>query len=309
METDYKKLYECALEKIKDLYDNYDEISCLIDMKQEFEKAFPQLKESDDERIRKVLIDLIQGINSWNYFLGVSKEQMLSWLEKQGEQKTFNEDEFLRELVTEDSISDTLYNRLKTCGWYVAGLREWCNSNDKKNISLESLIDSIDEALATGGEYMGADAYNTLEEGMAWLKTFKPAPQPKQEWSEDIKTNLDRAIQIIKMAKGNLNGYQTDDGIYECDKAIECIEHLKPNKWSEDDEKHFDRICGIINKTDMKEVAKMGCIEWLKSLKPQPHWKPTDEQMIDFEIAIDFLKNYGYATCKLISLYNDLKKL
>lgn len=43
----------------------------------------PELKESEDERIRKTLIEYIKGIKSWNYFLGISKEQMIAWLEKQ----------------------------------------------------------------------------------------------------------------------------------------------------------------------------------------------------------------------------------
>ena len=59
---------------------------------------------------------------------------------------------------------------------------------------------------------------------IAWLEKNKE--QKPAEWDEDTKTNLDRALQIIKKAKGTLQGYQSDDGIYECDKAIECLEHF-----------------------------------------------------------------------------------
>ena len=82
MEMDYKKLYEQAFEKIKDLYDNYDEISCLVDMKQEFEKAFPQLKESDDERIRKKIVELVK-----KHAVNAERCQMEDWLEKQDPKK------------------------------------------------------------------------------------------------------------------------------------------------------------------------------------------------------------------------------
>ena len=58
------------------------------------EVIFPELREVEDERIRKILIELIKGITSWNYFLGISKEQMIAWLEKQGEQKpSWNEED------------------------------------------------------------------------------------------------------------------------------------------------------------------------------------------------------------------------
>lgn len=88
METDYKKIYEQAFEKIKDLYDNYDEISCLIDMKQEFEKAFPQLVESDDEKIRKAIISFVCEMKGdFDSFGGIKLDDMIAWLEKQGEKK------------------------------------------------------------------------------------------------------------------------------------------------------------------------------------------------------------------------------
>ena len=67
-------------------------------------------------------------------------------------------------------------------------------------------------------------------------------PQKPAEWDDYTKTNLGRAIRIIKDARGNLYGYQTDDGIYECDKAIEALEHFlyrgleieESTEWSED---------------------------------------------------------------------------
>ena len=51
----------------------------------------------------------------------------------------------------------------------------------------------------------------------------------------------------------------------------------------------------------------MMCIDWLKSLRPQPHWKPSDEQRYWLALVIDLMGNKGRACLK--SLYNDLKKL
>ena len=81
---DYKKEYEQAFERAKGIYD--ETIVPTPTAKGTCEYIFPKLKESEDERIRKSLIEHIKGITSWNYFLGISKEQMISWLEKQGEQ-------------------------------------------------------------------------------------------------------------------------------------------------------------------------------------------------------------------------------
>lgn len=49
-----------------------------------FVTLIPELAESEDERVRKALIDGIRQIRCKN---GVTQEQMLAWLEKQKEQK------------------------------------------------------------------------------------------------------------------------------------------------------------------------------------------------------------------------------
>lgn len=54
--------------------------------------GFPELKESEDERIRKELIDAVQGLWDTDELpqpLSVKrKNQWIAWLEKQGEQKS-----------------------------------------------------------------------------------------------------------------------------------------------------------------------------------------------------------------------------
>ena len=51
------KAYDEAMNELRDLHDNYNEISRLVDFKQELERIFPELKESEDEKIRKALIN------------------------------------------------------------------------------------------------------------------------------------------------------------------------------------------------------------------------------------------------------------
>lgn len=95
----------------------------------------------------------------------------------------------------------------------------------------------------------------------------------------------------------------------------------QPAEWSEEDEKIIDEICGnleyILHNTICAEQTKVNLenrIKWLirpKSLRPQPHWKPSEEQMNALDSAINYLTEH---TCTpgnslLISLYNDLKKL
>ena len=83
---DYKTLYEQRLERakeeIKKCGDNKERIRMI-------ENIFPELKESEDERIRKSLIRSFTNQHSINFPTvdGFTREQILTWLEKQGKIK------------------------------------------------------------------------------------------------------------------------------------------------------------------------------------------------------------------------------
>lgn len=85
----YEKKYKEALEKARQFSENpLEEDSSSI-----VEYIFPELQESEDEKIRKVLIDYFNrykeqeecGIDT---FYGIPTDNIIAWLEKQGEQKT-----------------------------------------------------------------------------------------------------------------------------------------------------------------------------------------------------------------------------
>ena len=63
------------------------------EQKEKLESIFPELKESEDERIRKALRERIINYDPNNEILikeeGISQKQFLAWIEKQGEQKPF----------------------------------------------------------------------------------------------------------------------------------------------------------------------------------------------------------------------------
>lgn len=84
---DYEKKYNEALERAKKVKHDIENIGCSMapDM---LEVIFPELAESEDERIRKWLIDDIKRRSiGWTHseFTG---EQILAWLEKQKEPTT-----------------------------------------------------------------------------------------------------------------------------------------------------------------------------------------------------------------------------
>jgi len=84
---DYKQKYEQAIEIIKKIKAANKENKSLVDF---IEYKYPELKESEDERIRKELIECVKGIYKGCCTEEARKERnmYLAWLEKQGEQKS-----------------------------------------------------------------------------------------------------------------------------------------------------------------------------------------------------------------------------
>ena len=77
---DYEKAYKNALAHAREIHRNEDE------KRRDMEWLFPELKESEDERIRKGLINYFNHHkNGINIFYGIKGDDILAWLEKQGE--------------------------------------------------------------------------------------------------------------------------------------------------------------------------------------------------------------------------------
>lgn len=72
---DYEKKYKEALEWMKSLYNGLHGAT-----KEEAEKYFPELKESEDEKIRKALVRFHKSTIDVD---GIKGEDILAWLEKQ----------------------------------------------------------------------------------------------------------------------------------------------------------------------------------------------------------------------------------
>lgn len=62
----------------------------------------------------------------------------------------------------------------------------------------------------------------------------------------------------------------------------------KPAEWSEEDEKLLDAMIDMATNSLYEPLCPRGkMIVWLKSLRPQNHWKPTEEQMRALRFVIE----------------------
>lgn len=170
------KRYDEAIKKLRSLHDNYDTVSTLIDVKKELENIFPELAESEEERIKEKIIATI-----YLYYgepLEEEAKEMIAWLEKKIEQKEdnppFNDPKYLDGFDTGREVQKIFDEQKPT---------EWSEEDEMM----------IKFAL-TYFRKVGATEDSDI---IKWLKSLKDRvqPQPKQKWkpSEEQMENLSRA--------------------------------------------------------------------------------------------------------------------
>ena len=171
-----------------------------------------------------------------------------------------------------------------------------------------------DKLIKELGEYKVKYTQEVLSQQLE--KQGKQHPQtkviiPKFRVGDVIKTSNEEPLTITKIDD---KGYWSMD-LFICnfdDAVVWDIVEQKP-AWSEEDKTIIESLIALCDDkikttgfTDVKEHAEK-CRHWLKSLRPQPHWKPSDEQIAWCNIAKDCVGDTGREYLK--SLYEDLKKL
>lgn len=172
----YEKKYKEALERAK----QFSEKPYLEDSKGIVEYIFPEFQESEDERIRKSLIDMLK--NDEKCYL---KE--IAWLEKQGEKPTDVEPKFkvgdiirLKGTAAEytiKSVTDTTYY---TDGWScgierceedyeLVEQKSWSEEDENHVKSILSTIECCKAQFPNAQAVV--EAYNA---DIDWLKSLRP---------------------------------------------------------------------------------------------------------------------------------------
>ena len=216
------------------------------------DEIFPELKESEDERIRTRLIALVEAFGQGKY-----KNEMLAYLEKQKEQKFIDYP-------------------------HVPG---WRKNRDGNKPELKHSVLMLTTHGVAEGEWLGEKWY-------------------QYRWSCKLKDN--EILYWIHLS--DLTQLEKEDEIIEKEQ--------KPAEWSEEDEQWLESIIKDYDDSLVKDKDHAAIIEikidFLKSLRPQPHWKPSEEQMEALKLACEDAFDCpegGVPHLPLQSLYQDLQKL
>ena len=285
------KAYDEAIEELRGLLEGIHEEKCEI-MEEDIIKIFPELKESEDETIRKALIEMVHdttGDELWVDY-GIHKEETLAWLEKQGEQKTE-----VKYVYTKFQIGDTIVE-IKPNGYcqpvrvkYIGDGAYSCESDDGKRSLSFPIINQ--------------DDYELVEQ--------------KHAWSEEDEKKLNYLIALLQNSTmTNVALSATNEGIEDFLKSLKNRVQPQPQQeWSKEDEMMWSSVLQDLQniKDDNPIVNIAPEINWLKSIKDRYTWKPSSEQIEAIRLArsfvVDDFSEKSTLSDILVELEKQLKEL
>jgi len=191
------KAYDEALEKAKDML-SYKEVR-----QEDMEYIFPELKEkeSEDERIRKALINYFKTFPYGSIDdAGTNVKEAIAWLEKQG-------------CVKESGIPQH-ENKM-------------CKENDDSLTSDERIKKAVIEMIHDTPNAECEENYNVRKEDvLAWFE--KQGEQKPVEWSVEDSNGLQNTIALIEGVK-NINS-KDEYCMESCEYCLNWLKSFRPQK-------------------------------------------------------------------------------
>ena len=301
------KAYDEALERAKDFINGEvhyelrkgENIMCWI---------FPELRESEDDRIRKELIDFVKSI-----LTGFPDcKRFTDWLEKQCEQKpkfkmgdwviVHNKDAYQVIEVNEHNyrLKHFLGGEMPFPFTQESSLRKWTIQDVKDgDVLAAEPIDNYQFPFIAICKNCGFDFFNSYC-FIGFDGKFYEADEGHAVDNIHPATKEQRSILFQKMKEA---GYEWDAE----KKELKKIEQ-KPIEWSEEDEEHIKSIISTIEmcKTGLHSPVVIAAynedLKWLKSLRPQNSWIIVDKEVYVKEPVLAQKKDksdqfQGYVFC------------
>ena len=253
-------------EKLKEAKKLYE--SANSDQRYVLERLFPELKESENDTIRKALIEMVHDTTGDELLVdyGIHKEEALAWLEKQGKQKTE-----VKYVYTKFQIGDTIVEN-KPNGYcqpvrvkYIGDGAYSCESDDGKRSLSFPIINQ--------------DDYELVEQ--------------KHAWSEEDEKKLNYLIALLQNSTmTNVALSATNEGIEDFLKSLKNRVQPQPKQeWSKEDEMMWSSVLQVLqNIKDNYPIVNVAPeFNWFKSLKERYTWKPSSEQIEAIRLARSFV--------------------
>ena len=305
------KAYDEAIERAKFKIKN-DKDHVLYE--DDIVELFPALKESEDEKTKRILHSISSKMSFHLRDIFTEEEFQCfdawsnAWLEKQ---VPINEE-------AEKEKND-----------YVSGQFLYCKGSFNEFKEGESYwIEYIgnDTYIGRSDNILNRKFHITPRQLYTWLDPRHPEKQNEQKPHLELKAGhwyichrafCCRADHLtVKEGERFLcekDGVAKGFVIKEPEKyfkevcALAPIEDEQKPAWSEEDEINLEKAIWYVENPAPMVVKDSMLVEWLKSLRPQNTWKPSEEQMDALRYVTNF--DYGGYKATLVSLYEQLKKL
>ena len=303
------RAYDEVIERVKPLYEQAKKDDNPI--WSTYEYLVPELRESEDERIRKHIVKFIDEQYPTHGNLKEEKDKMLAYLEKQKGKMTAEEFEnselFQLKLKTKyaNGYQDGLVQKEQKPVDYEAELKK-CKGNplyfyDKYVSIKQKPAECGDEFIAEAEEYaskVNCGEYK-VEVTEAYIAGALRANNKPAEWDE-LQAEFKNINEAFEDGKKEVVGNPKKYGL------------CKPAEWSEEDEKMLWGFTAWIPEEELVKynITRNDILEKLKFLRPQPHWKPT-KAMLD---ALNWARSEFHPDCtdtmdNLTYLYKELEHL
>ena len=297
---DYEKKYKNALTIAQSRFKiEKDEsvLTCLGMM-------FPELRESEDERIIRAIIDaLYSHTNSINLLSsrGYQMENIEAWLEKQKYDRMKpvydNQDSF--ESALEKAWKDYNDSGARTVDGCEDNYVECAHAKGFREGYLFGIEKQKEQKPTSFYTPYNPDEYEAVEVGNATClrrKEQKPAEVIKDRRQIALMIEDSRRCGVIEGRKQVID----NPGKYGLQK---------PAEWSEEDEKMIDAMIDIVSGSFYEPLCpRKEMLAWLKSLRPS--WKPSEEEMKALDVACSGKLWYGEIYLNgLRRIREQLKKL
>lgn len=335
---DYEKKYKEALERARNLHKDAIDMGENIRAKQ-CEIIFPEIKESEDEMIRKELITHCRNTRCVTEEGAERIAKWISWLEKQGESS--GQIHYWTEEEIEPIISDYLRGA-EHYGGMIGRLRCLKPKSLEKQSKASKVEEAMKEVEAKAKAFTAAHQGENADEMLAEMRgedkhkfkigdiisngkvVYRVDGFAKNCVGEDsyflVNVEMEKnGIRYTPVCDSNGTVHNAGEIMWLCDQVDQMFQKVLEEKsepaWSEEDESMRQYVVNdlrfvkeLVNDpnyaVNVEKVEEE--INWLKSLRPQNTWKPSDEQMENLSRAFN---GATYQVSLLRDLYLDLKKL
>ena len=295
-EQEKAKAYDEAIERAKERH------GMAAISKSDLEFIFPELAESEDERIRKEFCEAI-----WNYIPYEKAHKYISWLEKQKPSETLEakcvckdipEDEFEKMSNFQKCLVKMI--RYSDYNGTIAAIKQFSNlieavvKKEQKPVETRttgywnvSKMKPPEESLGISSE-----EYRQIVDECIFGKQKEQKPV---EWNEETENRINALALSFLSEQGIIPNLYANQIIGAYRKGYHQALNDTSAEWSKEDEEHISTITNVLEdrKNEQTEVGVKILddeISWLKSLHPQPkqEWSEEDQTVFDYLKALTF---------------------